>query len=69
MKHLIEPKIDYHESPSGRLVTVKLEEKFVLGNVSVRFLDEARPDETNREERVRILAFAKVLFQEAVDRL
>ncbi len=63
------PNVNYHDSNVGRMVTVTFEQSGTVETASVRFLDEERPDETNREERSRILAAAKVLFQKAADKL
>lgn len=58
------PSISFSDQHNGRLVTVKLN-GLQLPNAHVAFVDPERPDETNAQERARVLAVAKTLFQQA----
>lgn len=60
-----DPKINFGDQSNGRYVTVTLTRADIPA-VTVKFIDPARPDETNAQERVRVLQLAKSLLNEAV---
>jgi hypothetical protein len=62
------PAIQYLDTVTGRAVTVTLKKNHWPSAI-VSFIDEERPDETNAEERARIIAQAQTLMQEAADAL
>jgi len=59
-----EAAISFHDQAGGRHVTVTLN-KMKLPSARVSFADPEQPDETNSQERARVLAKAKALFQQA----
>ena len=64
MTEFKDPKITFNDQNKGRYVTVTLN-NLKLPNATVTFIDPAQPDETNADERARVLNIAKQLFQSA----
>jgi len=58
------PSISFNDQTSGRIVTVTLNNMH-FPNARVTFIDPERPDETNAQERARVLGVAKSLLQQA----
>lgn len=62
------PTINFIDQAGGRHVSVALNH-MSLPSAKVTFIDPAQPDETNAQERSRVLGIAKQLFQEAASAL
>ncbi len=68
MNEFKDPQITYNDQPNGRFVTINLNH-MGLPNARVTFIDTERPDETNAQERTRVLGLAKQLFRRAAESL
>ncbi|KQY20788.1 hypothetical protein [Rhizobium sp. Root483D2] len=64
-----DPKITFNDQANGRVVSVNFNKNVGFPNVSATFLDDERPDETNAEERARVLLIAKTFFEQAATSL
>lgn len=68
MSEFKDAKINYNDQPGGRVVTVALNQ-MGTPNVRVTFIDPEQPNETNAQERARVLGIAKQLLQSAASAL
>lgn len=68
MSEFSEPRINFIDQAGGRHVTVTLN-NMKLPNAKVTFIDPEQPNETNAQERARVLNIAKQLFQSAASAL
>lgn len=68
MSEFKDPKINFNDQANGRYVTVTLN-NMQVPSAKVTFVDPEQPEETNAQERARVLSIAKKLFQSAASAL